>query len=164
MQKEENMDNLLLKEKLDIPAPGKLNKKILIFGLPAFIVQLLVVYFITANLLITKTTSASSSNNDQKNHIEGEISPAAASGPELGKYIFQIEDIIVNPADTEGKKLLLTSIGFDVEEENFMQEYKSKEVLLKDIIVTTLSSKSLNQLCQISFKDSIKAEIYKRVK
>ncbi|MFO7445022.1 MAG: flagellar basal body-associated FliL family protein [Ignavibacteriaceae bacterium] len=143
--------------------PKKFNSKILIIGLPIFIVQLVVVYFLTANFLLSKITKPDIDTISKDSSAVSKTTDAGSS-KELGKHIFLIEDIVVNPADTEGKRLLLTSVGFDLQEETAIQDYKSKEVLLKDAIVTTLSSKSLMQLSNTSFKDSIKSEIITRVK
>jgi flagellar FliL protein len=147
-------------------AIGNFNPKILIIGIPVFIVQLVLVYFITANFLIekipkdTKPESVQVDSSKTAKSTRPETEPKKA---EIGKYIFQIEDIIVNPSDTEGKRLILTSIGFDVSEQHAIEEMKSKEVLLKDVIVSTMSSKTLVQLSNSMYKDSIKIEIFNKV-
>jgi flagellar FliL protein len=141
------------------------NTKILIYGIPAFIIQLIIVYFITANFLISKipknTQPAGIGKADSTKTAKVAEEPKKA---EFGKYIFQIEDIIVNPADTQGKRLILTSIGFDVAQQDAMAELKSKEVLLKDVIVTTISGKTLAQLSNSIYKDTLKTEIFSKVK
>jgi len=142
---------------------NKLNLKVFIIGIPVFIVQLIVVYFITANFLISKlphnNTLAAARVDSTKKALTTDV-----KATEPGKYIFQIEDVIVNPSDTGGKRLILTSFGFDVADETAMKELKLKEVLLKDVIVTTISSKTLMQLSSSMYKDSLKTEIFGKVK
>jgi flagellar FliL protein len=65
----------------------------------------------------------------------------------------------VNPAGTNGQKLLLTSLTFDVENEPSQKTIKEKEMIVKDIIISTLSSKSLIELSQVGYKDSLKIEL-----
>lgn len=152
---------------VDNPEPAELKKssffsqKVILIGLPLFIVQLVAVYFITANFLLNRvegsTPNGSRANSENTSEKEG------SNKIELGKYIFLIEDVIVNPAGTEGKKLLLASIGFDLSNENEQNELKSKEVLVKDVIVSTLSSKSLEQLSDSSYRDKLKNEIGQKV-
>ncbi len=77
----------------------------------------------------------------------------------LGEHIFAIDDIIVNPAGTNGKRLLLTSIGLDVPNEVQLGELEKKEILVKDLIVSILSSKTLGELKDTAKKDSLKKEI-----
>ena len=152
---------------VDNPEPAELKKssffsqKVILIGLPLFIVQLVAVYFITANFLLNRvegsTPNGSRANSENTSEKEG------SNKIELGKYIFLIEDVIVNPAGTEGKKLLLASIGFDLSNEKEQNELKSKEVLVKDVIVSTLSSKSLEQLSDSSYRDKLKNEIGQKV-
>ena len=84
---------------------------------------------------------------------------AIKANTELGKFVFLIDDIIVNPSDTDGKRLLLASIGLDLQSEEAKVELKSKEVIVKDVIITTLSSKTWSQLNESTYKDTLKYEI-----
>jgi flagellar basal body-associated protein FliL len=44
-----------------------------------------------------------------------------------------------------------------------MQKFKTKEILVKDIIISTLSEKNMLQLSKIEYKDSLKAELIERI-
>jgi flagellar protein FliL len=138
------------------------NQKAILIGLPLFIIQLVAVYFITANFLLNRVEGSTPKGAGTKTEKKDEKANAS-NKVELGKFIFLIEDVIVNPAGTEGKKLLLASIGFDLSSEVEQQELKSKEVLVKDVIVSTLSSKSLEQLSDSSYRDKLKNEIGQKV-
>jgi flagellar protein FliL len=150
-------------EEVSKKKPSFFNQKVLLIGLPLFIVQLVVVYFITANFLLNKVQGSVVRESTKTEENQKEKS-ADNGKPELGKYIYLIEDIIVNPAGTEGKKLLLTSVGFDLATDAEQKELKSKEVLVKDVIVSTLSSKTLEQLSDSSYRDTLKKEIGSRIK
>lgn len=104
---EEQLDTLKpedLKPKLEKPA---FNAKILIFGIPVFMVQLVVVYFVTANILMKRFESNAQVKNANVSSDSGQInSTNNDSAVDYGKYIYSIDDIIVNPADTDGKRLL----------------------------------------------------------
>ncbi len=151
----------------ETPEPAEIKKssffsqKVILIGLPLFIVQLVAVYFITANFLLNRVEG--STPNGSRAKTENKSGKEGANKIELGKYIFLIEDVIVNPEGTEGKKLLLASVGFDLSNENEQNELKSKEVLVKDVIVSTLSSKSLEQLSDSSYRDKLKNEIGQKV-
>ena len=66
-----------------------------------------------------------------------------ANSQELGKFVYMVEDLVINPANTEGKRFLLSSLGFDVSTEQEHQELKSKEFLLKDAVISIMSSKEM---------------------
>ena len=137
-----------------------LNTKIFIFGIPVFMIQLVAVYFITANILLKKFESrAALSGRDST--LVGQASDTSAKKPkiELGKYIFPVDDVIVNPAGTDGKRLLLTSVGIDLRSDKMMTELKTREALVKDVIISTLSSKDVEQLNNTTYRDTLKTEI-----
>ncbi len=139
------------------------SSKILLIGLPLFIVQLIAVYFITANILLPKIQSHTSSvsvdsvENGEANAID------TVKNLELGKYIYVVEDLIINPAGTDGKRLLLTSIGFDLLTEQNQKELKEKEVLVKDAVISVLSSKDMTRLSNALYRDSLRMEISQRI-
>lgn len=140
------------------------NIKVLLFGIPIFIVQLIAVYFITANVLLNKINanhnSASAQNPAEK---RDSLKVDAEKPKEFGKFIYNIEDVIINPANTDGKRLLLTSLGFDVSTEQDHQELKAKDVLVKDAIISIMGSKELAQLGSLSYRDTLKTEITNRL-
>ncbi len=162
---EEQLDTLKpedLKPKLEKPA---FNAKILIFGIPVFMVQLVVVYFVTANILMKRFESNAQVKNANVSSDSGQInSTNNDSAVDYGKYIYSIDDIIVNPADTDGKRLLLTSVGLDVAKPEMETDIKTREPMVKDAIISTLSSKSIDQLDDTAYRDTMKTEIIKDLK
>ena len=136
------------------------NMKLLVFGLPAFIIQLIIVYFITANFLIKKFEHQN--NSDTKTETAQntpDTSKKVVPPVELGKFIYTVEDIIVNPANTDGKRLLLTNLGFDVNSADMVDKLKSREAMVKDAVISTLSSKNIAELNNTSYRDTLKTEI-----
>ena len=165
----EKIDQPEQKEQIEETVPkakSSFNLKIVLFGLPIFIIQLVAVYFITANFIVggTVTGNAAEKADSSKKEVKKGISEVFHSGGELGKFIFPIDDIIVNPSGTDGKRLLLVSLGFDVGSEEGKNELKNKEVLLRDAVISTLSSKTLVQLDNIAYRDSLKYEIAYKLK
>jgi flagellar protein FliL len=146
------------------------NPKILIIGLPIFIVQLAAVYFITANVLLTgghtvaqkeanKTEeSKEESAKEHSGETENKKSESGANG-----LIFSVDDMIVNPAQTNGKMLLLASLGLSVENEEAKKSLEEKQVIVKDAIISVLSSKNVTQLSSAAYRDTLKTEILKNL-
>ncbi|MBU1097658.1 MAG: flagellar basal body protein FliL [Ignavibacteriae bacterium HGW-Ignavibacteriae-2] len=150
------------------PVTGSSNSKIFMIGLPVFIIQLVVVYFITANILLDKF-------KEQYKHeavlgdlalldtVKSEEKSKETAPVEFGKFIHTIDDIIVNPANTTGQQLLLTSIAFDLGSEENKKELESKDILVKDLVLSILSSKSVAKLGNNLYKDSLRTEISEKV-
>lgn len=155
--------NIVEKAEERIKESKGFNSKILLIGLPLFIIQLIAVYFITANILLPKIqlhTSSVATDSVETGETNGTDS---VKHTELGKYVYVVEDLIINPAGTDGKRLLLSSIGFDLLTEQNQKELKEKEVLVKDAIISVLSSKDLTHLSDALYRDTLRLEISKRI-
>ncbi len=146
-------------EKSEKPPKKGFNFKIIIIGLPLFIIQLVLVYFITATFLVK---SAPSSNVNENGEIVENVDEKEAE--ELGpQSIYSIDDLIINPSGTNGQQLLLLSVGFGVSSEEKVAELKLKEIIIKDLILNTISQKSLSSLSKVELKDSLKLEIAMKI-
>ncbi len=141
--------------------------KIILFGVPAFIVQLILVYFITANILMNKVSSAV--NNGQGAGVATEESEDSTNeetegGQSTGgQFIYTIDEVIVNPANTNGRQLLLTSLAFDLVSEANKTELEGKDFLVKDMVISVLSGKTTRFLGDISMRDSLRNEIAHKI-
>lgn len=154
--------------------PSMFNPKVLMIGLPIFIVQLVAVYFITANILLpgqTKSSSGSDETNTEETTEHSEDSAEGHGETEEGKegehgsggLIYSLDDMIVNPANTNGKMLLLASLGLAVESEESKKALEEKQVIVKDAVISVLSSKSVGQLSSSTYRDTLKTEILKNL-
>jgi len=140
-----------------------MKPKLFIIGLPLFIVQLVVVYFITANILIPKNHNSpvkEEVTQEEQNKSEEENKDKTEKASEnVGENIFSLDDIIVNPAETNGKTLVLASLGFDLKTPEAKKTMEEKVIVVKDAVITLLSSKTVPQLSNATYRDSLKSEI-----
>jgi flagellar FliL protein len=153
-----------------VKAPSAFKPKILIIGLPIFIVQLVAVYFITANILIpgghssaTKEGEKTEETTEATEEKSGETEEGKTSESSTSGLIFSVDDMIVNPAQTNGKMLLLASLGLAVENEESKKVMEEKQVIVKDAIISVLSSKNVTQLGSSTYRDTLKTEILKNL-
>lgn len=142
---------------------GGVGKKILIIGLPLFIIQLVAVYFISINILIPRIQSNASGHTGADSTHSAEQKKEPETKAELGKFIYSIDDIILNPAGTEGKKIFLMSISFDLNSEADKKTFEEKQIIIKDAVISTTASKSLTQLNNIAYRDTLRSEIVKEI-
>ena len=130
--------------------------KVLIIGLPIFIVQLAAVYFITANILLSNGATNSNHNSEETTSEETTDTTAIIS---TANVIYNLDDMIINPAQSNGKMLLLASLGFSVESETAKKILEEKQVVIKDAVISVLTGKNVEQLNNIAYRDTIKSEI-----
>lgn len=142
---------------------GGLNIKVFIIGLPLFIIQLVLVYFITGNFLLNRFESKLQADADKQTTEKTPDKNKKKGAPtaEASNFFFTVDDVIINPAGTNGQRLMLVSVGLGVNTEEEVKKLKDKEVLVKDIVISTLSSKTLTDLSQTYSRDSLKAQLSK---
>ncbi|MDH3891259.1 MAG: flagellar basal body-associated FliL family protein [candidate division Zixibacteria bacterium] len=158
------------------PKGGK--KKLFILGgvgLVAVVVGLVVALFVIKPML-----SDSSGDQSEQEYAEetdeshGESAqedkpkpkkkkPRKKSDGESEALIYAIRDIVVNPAGTGGSRFLSVSFGFELESPEFEAEFAAKEAVVRDALITILSSKTVAQLTDSKQKEIVRYQIKKRV-
>jgi flagellar FliL protein len=88
-------------------------------------------------------------------------------GSESGEFaagdVHLIEDIIVNPAGTAGRRFLSTSIGFELETAYASELMNEREAIVRDALITILSSQSIPELSDFKQRERLRKLIKLRV-
>ncbi len=71
---------------------------------------------------------------------------------------FTIESIVVNPAETGGTRYLSCSVSFEVAKDA-LSVFKEKQVKIKDILITILSSKTVEELADVKQRNDMRKQI-----
>jgi len=135
-------------------APSFFSKTNLMIGVPIFFVQLAIVYFLIAKFF------APAGHTENSTPKAGEESQKTESATQ---NIFLIKDVIINPAGTNGTRFLLTTVGIEVSTPEAQQELEKKEVQVRDLLNSILTSKGLDELVSIQQRELLRVEISKRV-
>ncbi|UCD62808.1 MAG: flagellar basal body-associated FliL family protein [Candidatus Zixiibacteriota bacterium] len=77
--------------------------------------------------------------------------------------IYEISNIVVNPAGTGGSRFLSASFGFDLGSPELRREFETREPIIRDALITILSSKTVAQLTDPKQKEIVRYQIKKRV-
>jgi flagellar protein FliL len=140
------------------PAPeskkGFSLKKILMIGGPILLVQIVAVYFI-----ITKVFAPAAAQDLHSKPAAEEKKVTEEQTPQ----IVVVKDVIVNPAGTNGSHLLVTTIGLEVNTTEAKTELEQKEVQTRDILVTILTGKRMDELTTPDQKELLREEIQQRM-
>jgi flagellar protein FliL len=134
--------------------PSFFSKKLIMIGIPIFVVQLAIIYFIMAKFFVAPSHAESTA---AKTETEGQKAETETQN------IFLIKDMIVNPAGTNGTRFLLTTVGIEVSTPEAQQELEKKEVQVRDLLNSILTSKELADLVSIEQREVLRGEISKRV-
>jgi flagellar FliL protein len=78
-------------------------------------------------------------------------------------YIYSIQDIVINPAGTGGSRFLSVSFGFELESARLVALFEEREPIIRDALITILSSKTIAQLTDPKQKEVVRFQIKKRI-
>ncbi len=154
---------------------GKGGKsKLILFGgigLGAVIVGVVLALFVVKPMMAGSSESAEGTTEEV---VEEDAHGAEASsgghgekdskGGESGSsLIYAISDIVVNPAGTGGSRFLSCSVAFELANAALHSEFAAKEALVRDALITILSSKTVPQLTVPKEKEIVRYQIKKRL-
>ncbi|GJG86601.1 hypothetical protein tb265_17820 [Gemmatimonadetes bacterium T265] len=73
--------------------------------------------------------------------------------------VYTIDNLVLNPAGSGGTRFLLLSIAFEMKDAAALESIKSRDAELRDAILVTLGGKTVEQLSEMTARDSLKAEL-----
>lgn len=126
---------------------GGVMKTVLMVGIPLMLVQTGIAYVVISKFVAAPAAVA-----------VAEVAEETNEGDEQG-MLYMVEDLIVNPAGTNGTRFLNTSIALEYYEKKLESELAEKNVMIRDVILSILLSKTLDELDGVANKDSLRSEI-----
>ncbi len=79
------------------------------------------------------------------------------------EHMFEIEQIIVNPASTVGSRFLSCSVAFELGSEEDMAVFESKEIKIRDALISVLSARTVDELADPRLREPLRRQILSRV-
>jgi flagellar FliL protein len=127
-------------------------------GLPVILIQAVVAYFLASNFIVPriygKTGNVKVAETKETKEIEEK--PKDDFG-----QIYNLDEVIVNPADSQGMQFVLINFGFEVQTEKDIKTLSEREVQLRDIIIKILGAKTLAELDGPDDKENLRREVKK---
>jgi flagellar protein FliL len=156
-------------------APKKSNKKLFLYGgigVGILILGVALAVFVVRPMLdkpsggdaAGSTAKVEQGNEDKKEETAPKPKPKKAEGKGEGNaVVYAIKDIVVNPAGTSGSRFLSVSFGFELASAADATEFESHEPLVRDVLITILSSKTMAELTDAKEKEIMRVQIKKRL-
>ena len=107
-----------------------------------------------------KTTEKADSKHDSKKKAKQSHGDGEGGS---GSVVYAIKDIVVNPAGTGGSRFLSVSFGIELDSEDLASEFERRDPLVRDALITILSSKTVAQLMDAKQKEIMRFQIKKRL-
>jgi len=83
---------------------------------------------------------------------EGEAAAEAAA-------VHLLENLVLNPASSGGSRFLLLTVAIEVGNAKAAEDFKSRDAELRDIILTSLGVKTVEELTEIARREQFKTEL-----
>lgn len=160
-------------EGAEAPAPSGSKKKLFLFGgigVGVLAIGVALAIFVLKPMMSgsesseapekaeAKTEKAEKHEKSEKPKKESSHAQSAGDG-----IVFAIEDIVVNPAGTAGSRFLSASFGIEVSNAETATRLEEREPLVRDALITILSSKTLAELTDAKQKEIMRLQIKKRL-
>lgn len=146
------------------------------------IVMIVAAWFVTAKIVKPmlsggdETAQVEENNSDghaeeEATHEPAEEEPAEEAGGHGGEHsarsannkMIVVDNIVVNPAGTGGTRFLATTIGFQLETGKDAKKFQDKDVIVRDALITILSSQSVPELSDFKQRERLRKLIKLRV-
>jgi flagellar FliL protein len=84
--------------------------------------------------------------------------PSEASAeppPDFGSF-YEVENMIINPAESQGSRYLMVNVGFESDQEIVLTELENKEVVIRDRVIKMLGEFTVPELSDIDRRAFLK--------
>ena len=116
---------------------------------------------------VTPIVVAADSARDGDAAAAGGAHKAPAEGGKEGgateAVIHVLDNMVLNPAGSGGSRYLLLTVAIEVGSPAVIESFKARDAELRDIVLTTLGTKPVDQLTNMATREQFKVEIINAV-
>ena len=98
----------------------------------------------------------SSAHAEEAEHEEGS---SGGHGEGAVAAVYQIDNLVLNPAQSGGTRFLMLTVAFDLKDAAAVEQMKVRDAEVRDAILTVIGSKTVEQLVDISARNALKGEL-----
>ncbi|RPH92612.1 hypothetical protein EHM69_12415, partial [candidate division KSB1 bacterium] len=122
------------------------------------VLQIVAAYFIQKTFIFKDATATVAETHDAKEEKKSH-KKASKHGEDDGMKVVMLDEIVVNPAQTAGRRYLAVTMGLQTEVPEADKTIEKAQPIIRDAVISLLSSKLMDQLADIQYRDSLKLEI-----
>ena len=137
-------------------AEAKAPKKTLLIGaVVGTVVVGTAVGMMVVGPMLTGSSEASHEDSTSVAQADGDHGePKEAAGT-----VHIIDNMVLNPAMTSGARFLLVATAIEVAEPGLLEELKVRDAEARDVLISVLGARTVEQLSDLAQRDSLRAEI-----
>lgn len=73
--------------------------------------------------------------------------------------LHQLDNIVINPAETQGTRFLVTTIALETDGASAVQELTLRDVRVRDVLLRVLGARTIPELSDLAGREALKQEI-----
>ncbi|HEX6925018.1 MAG TPA: flagellar basal body-associated FliL family protein [Longimicrobiaceae bacterium] len=89
---------------------------------------------------------------------EGEHGESDGHGA-VGAATYLVDNLVLNPAGSNGTRFLMATVAFDLEQAEAAAQMGARDAQVRDALLSVLGHKTVEQLTDITARDSLKSEL-----
>jgi flagellar protein FliL len=97
------------------------------------------------------------SADEEEEEESGGEHGGGGKGGETATHI--IDNLVLNPAESGGTRFLLLTVTFEVKNAALLEKMKARDAELRDAVLVTLGTKTVEQLADMTQRDALKNEL-----
>jgi flagellar FliL protein len=102
----------------------------------------------------TAKQAAGDAHGDEEHADDDSASKAGAPAA-----VMTLDNLVLNPAGSGGARFLLLTVTIEGKDATTLATMQSRDAELRDVVLSTLGRKSVDELAEITGRDSIKTEL-----
>jgi len=101
--------------------------------------------------------SAASGEAHSESHGDAEGDSAHKLGEP--RPIYSLDNLVLNPAGSNGTRFLLVSVAFEAKDEATVAQLKGRDAELRDAVLRMFGTKTVEQVAEASLRDQLRADL-----
>jgi len=85
--------------------------------------------------------------------------PAEDPAPERKGPVFRIDNLVVNPAGSQGTRFLMVSIAIETANQRIEEHLREREPQIRDVAISLLERQTMEALGQPGIRDRLKEQL-----
>jgi flagellar FliL protein len=102
--------------------------------------------------------SAPSAGNDAEED-ESDATHGAEGEEQSGSVVHMMENLVLNPAGSNGTRFLMAGVAVEVKDDNVKQAMTTRDAEMRDAVLRLLGERSVEQLTDMSLREGMKRQL-----
>ena len=126
-------------------------------------VAVVVAYLVTVKVLKPMMATDPNAVQEEVEAIHSEEPAPSGHGEAAEDVLYEIDQIIVNPASTVGSRFLSCSVAFELKNPDDLGKFEAREIKIRDALITILSARTVDELADARLREPLRRQILARI-